>query len=199
MLTMSSEVSYEQTGRRHQKARTRAVLVDAARELIAVGASPTVEDAAARASISRATAYRYFPNQRALLAAARPELDPGTLLEPDAPEDPELRLESVVDGILRLTLEHEHTLRTMLRLSLDPSAEHDLPFRKGMRLVWVEQALEPLRGRLDDAELRRLVHAIAAAVGIDSLVWMTDVAGLGREEACELMRWSARALLTAAL
>jgi hypothetical protein len=36
-------------------------------------------------------------------------------------------------------------------------------------------------------------------VGIDSLVWLTDIAGLSRAEAVELMRWSARALLLTAL
>jgi hypothetical protein len=41
------------------------------------------------------------------------------------------------------------------------------------------------------------VHAIAAAVGIDALVWLTDIAGVSREEAVDVMRWSARALLRA--
>jgi hypothetical protein len=40
-----------------------------------------------------------------------------------------------------------------------------------------------------------LVLATRAACGIEALVWLTDVAGLSREEAVELMRWSARALL----
>lgn len=48
-------------------------------------------------------------------------------------------------------------------------------------------------------ELHRLVHAIAAGVGIDTLVWLTDIAGLSREEAVDVMRWLARGLLQAAL
>ena len=48
-------------------------------------------------------------------------------------------------------------------------------------------------------ELRRLVLAIRAACGIEALVWLTDVAGLSRQEASELMRWSALALLRTAL
>jgi hypothetical protein len=47
--------------------------------------------------------------------------------------------------------------------------------------------------------MARLVRAIRAAVGIEALVWLCDVAGLSREEAQELMRWSARALLRATL
>ena len=63
------------------------------------------------------------------------------------------------------------------------------------RIGWIEDALAPLRGRLPDPELRRLVLAIRATTGIEALVWLTDIAGLSREEASELMRSSARALL----
>ncbi len=50
--------SYELSGRRHQKARTRDALVAAARALLAQGTTPTVEEAAAAAAVSRTTAYR---------------------------------------------------------------------------------------------------------------------------------------------
>jgi hypothetical protein len=45
----------------------------------------------------------------------------------------------------------------------------------------------------------RLVLAIRSATGIEALVWLTDVAGLSREEATALMRGSAQALLESAL
>src|SRR5271165_6211507 len=81
-------VPYELTGRHQQKARTRQALVEATRRLLAEGADPTVEEAAAGARISRTTAYRYFPNQRTLLAAAHPETDQASLLPRDPPTDP---------------------------------------------------------------------------------------------------------------
>jgi AcrR family transcriptional regulator len=198
---MSMSISYEKTGRTSQKARTRGALVGAARELMAAGANPTVEQAAAAASIARATAYRYFPNQRALLTATFPELAGASLLGDSPPAGAEARLEIVVDAIARQTLEHEPEMRNMLRLSLepDPAQRADLPFRKGRRIVWVADALAPLRGQLPAPELERVVYAIAAAVGIDALVWLTDIAGLSRDEAVEVMRWSARGLLRAAL
>jgi len=56
-----------------------------------------------------------------------------------------------------------------------------------------------LKGRMPDARLERLVLAIAAGVGIDALIWLTDIAGLSREQAVEVMRWSAVALLRSAL
>jgi hypothetical protein len=45
------------------------------------------------------------------------------------------------------------------------------------------------------AQLRRLAIAIRSAIGIEALVWLTDVAGLSRDEVIELMQWSAQALL----
>ena len=198
---MSMSISYERTGRTSQKARTRAALIEATRALFARGTTPTVEEAAAEAAISRATAYRYFPNQRALVAAAYPEIEAISLLGPDPPADVGARLDAVVAKILETTLGSEPELRAMLRLSLDPDspAPSHTPLRKGRRIIWVEDALSPLRDELSGADFDRLVYAIAAAVGIDTLVWMTDVAGLTREQAGELMRWSARALLSAAL
>jgi len=194
-------ISYETTGRTSQKARTREALLGAVGDLMAQGVTPTVEQAATAASISRATAYRYFPNQRALLTATFPELTEASLLGERPPDDPGARLEIVVEAITRQCVRHEPELRNMLRLSLEPGPADrgDLPFRKGRRIGWVAEALEPLRGRVPEADLRRLVHAIAATVGIDALVWLTDIAGLSREHAVDVMRWSARALLQAAI
>src|SRR4029453_13904364 len=104
---MSMAISYEEIGRTRQKARTRAALVDAAREVLSKGTTPTVGEAAEVAAVSRATAYRYFPNQRALLVAAHPEIEAASLLEPDAPGDPGERLERTVTELLRLTVETE--------------------------------------------------------------------------------------------
>ena len=41
--------------------------------------------------------------------------------------------------------------------------------------------------------------AIRATFGIEALVWLTDVAGLSREDAVDLMRSSARTLLRSAI
>jgi AcrR family transcriptional regulator len=194
--------SYEASGRKRQKARTRSALVDAARELLAAGTNPTVEQAADRAGVARATAYRYFPNQSDLLVATYPELDAPSLLEdPARRAGPAGRLEEVARSLTRQMIEHEPELRAMLRLSLEPAASgsRDLPFRKGRRIGWVADALEPLREEMSKSEFDRLVHAIAASLGIEALVWLTDIANLSREDAAEVMQWSATAILRAAL
>ena len=198
---MSKSSPYELTGRTNQKARTRAAMLAAARELLAEGTSPTVEQAAERAAVSRTTAYRYFPNQRALLVATYPELDAPSLLDGDAPTGAAARLEIVTEAIARQILEYEPELRAMLRLSLElPAPAPDaLPLRRGRAIGWLEDALAPLRQRMSESELRRLALQIRATLGIEALVWLTDIGGLSREEAAELMRSSARALLWAAL
>lgn len=190
-------VAYEQTGRTRQKMRTRNELIAAARALVAQGGSaPTVEEAAAAAAVSRTTAYRYFPNQKALLIAAHPETDTASLLPPDIGDDAGERLAAAVQAFIRLVLESEPQQRTMLRISLEgDSAPREMPLRKGRAIAWFEDALAPLRPRLTEQGVHRLAIAIRGAVGIESLVWLTDVAGLSHDEAANLMQWSAHALL----
>lgn len=193
--------AYELSGRTGQKQRTRSALVAAARNLVASGLTPTVEQVAAEAGISRAAAYRYFANQRSLLAAAHPEIGATSLLPDDPPTDAAERLAAVMRGFTELILDTEAQQRTMLRLSLaaDPAERGALPLRQGRAIGWIEEALAPVRDELPDGALHDLVLAIRSAAGIEALVWLTDVAGLSRGEAARLMSWSAQAMLHAAL
>ena len=191
-------VPYTSTGRVRQKSRTHDALVAAARALLARGVSPRVEDAAAEAGISRTTAYRYYPNQRALLLAAHPEIEHDSLLPPDPPADVEARLELTIREFTRLTVEWEPQLRTQLRLSLEPDAEQPA-LRQGRAIGWIEDALTPLHESHPGVDTHRLAVAIRSATGIESLVWLTDIAGLSRAAAAELMWESARAILRAAV
>jgi hypothetical protein len=50
-----------------------------------------------------------------------------------------------------------------------------------------------------EPELRQLVYGIGATLGIEVLVWLTDMGMLSREEAVEVMRSNARTLLRSAL
>jgi AcrR family transcriptional regulator len=191
---------YESQGRTRQKARTRAALLAATRKLLAEGITPTVEQAAERAEISASTAYRYFPNQRALLVATYPQIEAESLLGPDSPSDPVARLDLVTKRLGDMLLDNEPELRTALRLSLESPAERDsLLLRRGRALGWIEEALEPLRAQIGGPKVHRLALAIRAALGPEPLVWLTDIGGLSSEEAVELMRSSAGTLFRAAL
>ena len=190
---------YELGGRSNQKQRTREALVAAARAQVGEGRTPTVEEAATAAGISRTTAYRYFPNQPSLLAAAQPETVATSMLSEAASDDPAERLEEVVRAFVGLIVDTESQQRTMLRLSLEADRGEGLPLRQGRAITWITEALEPLKGQLSDAEIHNLVLAIRSATGIEALVWLTDIGGLSPAKAAELMQWSARSMLQAAM
>jgi len=159
---MGMSIPYELTGRGEQKSRTKEALVRAAHALLAQGTTPTVEQAAAAAAVARTTAYRYFPNQRALLVAAHPEIEKHSLLPDDAPADPEKRLDVVIDSFVRRNVQTEPQLRAMLRLSLetDPALRAQLILRRGRAIEWIEDALAPLQETMSKPELHRLALAI---------------------------------------
>jgi AcrR family transcriptional regulator len=194
---MAMPVPYERTGRTAQKSRTRQALVEATRTLLRDGQTPNVEDAAQHAGISRTTAYRYFPNQRSLLLAAHPQISPDTLLPPDAPDDVNLRLDAVIAAFTRYNFEWEPQLRASLKVSLENKEQPAL--RQGRAIAWIEDALAPPRHSHPDVDVRRLAVAIRSATGIESLIWLIDVAGYTRDQAAALVLATARALLAAAV
>src|SRR4051794_14164812 len=168
--------------------------------------TPRVEDAAARAGISRTTAYRYFANQRSLLVAAQPQIHPQTLLAPDAPVDPRARLDTFMAAFTQYNFRWEPQLRSALRLSLEPQAPQPIPaepqrplLRRGRAIAWVEDALAPLQHSHPHIDRHGLAVAIRSATGLESLIWLLDVAGQTREQAAETVRRTAQALLDAAV
>jgi AcrR family transcriptional regulator len=197
-------VPYEAGGRTRQKSRTRRALVDACQELLGEGLTPRVEDAAERAGISRTTAYRYFPNQRSLIVAAQPQIQPETLLGDDAPTEIRPRLDAFMAAFTAYNVEWEPQLRAALRLSLEPAAANagvtERPVLRGGRAIgWIEHALEPLRNTHPHIDVRDLAVAIRSATGIESLIWLRDIAGQGPDAAARTVRRTANALLDAAL
>jgi AcrR family transcriptional regulator len=198
-----------QDGRVNQKERTRAALVDAATVLFREGASPTVAEAAEKAKVSRATAYRYFPTQESLLlevAAVSPVVTPveKTIAELSG-DDVEARLMRVFDSFTPIVLEQEAPLRAALGVYLDTWLEarrdgKEAPkVREGRRMRWLDATLAPARGQLTKRQWERLRAALALTLGIDAVVVMKDVCHLDDAETEETLRWTASALLRAAL
>jgi AcrR family transcriptional regulator len=180
------------------KSRTRRALVAATRDLLTAGLTPKVEDAAERAGVSRTTAYRYFPNQRSLLVAARPTISPDSLMPPDAPAEPGARLDALMTAFTDYNFTWEPQLRTSLRLSLEPAADQPV-LRQGRAIGWIAEALTPLRNSHPRLDVDRLAVAIRSATGIETLVWLLDVAGYTREQATVTVKATAQALLDAAV
>jgi len=189
------------------KERTMRLLREAARELLRTGGPLTVPAAAELAGVSRATAYRYFPNNDAVVLHATMSLADNPLEDsgwapPTAASSGELaaRAADLVRATAAWAFDHETELRTFLRLSLAPEREGQEP-RRGLtnRGRWINSLLEGLPSDVPPSARERLAAALIPLFGADAIVWTTDMAELPRDQAIELLVWMAQALIAATL
>jgi AcrR family transcriptional regulator len=184
--------------RERQKSRTRQALIAAADELYAEGVVPTVAAVAERADVARATAYRYFPTQEALLVETTFLGDSDVLREipalADTVSDPGERMAQAAKTGAEWTLGREARLRMLLRASLDPTGTTTRPAR---RRGYIAALLEPLE--LPPATHERLAAALTLLFGIDPIVALTDNSDIERERIPDVLGWTARRLVEAAL
>ena len=200
-------------GRANQKARTRTALLQAAMELVREGRPPSIPEAADRALISVATAYRYFPSADELwfeASAAALEFEPA-LVEANeriaaAGDDPVARLEAWVRSAGFTMIDNQAPFRRLAKGALeqwfsqvDTPVEHRVPMRQGRRNDYIAVVVEPLRGQLTDDDVDRIAHALGVVVGTDAMLALTDGVGLDGDDAKQAMLDAARWLLTGAL
>lgn len=194
-------------GRWRQRQRTRKDLLQAASRLLKDGRKPSLEEVADEAQVSRATAYRYFPNVDALLVEAPLDLAvPGPedlFADAAAPQDPVERLERVDDALHAMIAANEAPLRLMLARAIErPVAapgDGELPLRQNRRAPLIEAALAPAAGRIAPPDLAALRSALALFEGPETMIVFKDVLQLDDEEARRVRRWALRALTEAAL
>jgi len=183
----------------NQKRRTRAALLQAARELLGEGLTPSLQEIADRAEISRATTYRYFSDldlllQEAALDGIAQQVDQLRLGSPDdAMVDVEERVARTVTRIIDMVLENEALFRVYLRGVI--VGEEREP-RGARRVRWLSEALGDA---LPPAIATRVVHAISLLTGIETVIVTRDVLGLDEAATRELTVWTARAILAAAM
>jgi AcrR family transcriptional regulator len=192
-------------GRPAQRLRTRKDLLRAAARLMKQGGSPTLEEVAAEAMVSRATAYRYFPDVGALLAEASIDVqlpDASELFGSGASDDPVARLDAVDKALHDVVLEHEPQMRRMLAHTVMRAAqtgsEDPTPARQNRRSPLIAAALAPARAQFSPAALRKLEHALALIIGTEGVIVSKDVLQMDDAEARRTKRWAIRALVEAA-
>ena len=192
-------------GRQSQKSRTRRDLLRAAARLVKDGRKPTLEEIAEEALVSRATAYRYFPNVEALLSEASfdlavPEAD--ALFRSDTSTDPVSRLTRVDVALHDMILANEASLRLMLAHALQRGLtgedETDLPKRQNRRTPLIEAALAPARKEFKPASLAMLSKALALILGPEAVMIFKDVLQTDDAQARRVKKWAIRALVDAA-
>lgn len=111
--------------RANQKRRTRKDLLQAAARLMKEGRTPSLEEIAEEALVSRATAYRYFPNVEALLIEAPLDLalpDEEQMFRGSPAADPVARMERVDKAFHDMILDNETPLRLMLAKTMERRA-----------------------------------------------------------------------------
>jgi AcrR family transcriptional regulator len=192
-----------QSGRVHQKERTRAAIVDAARELVRGGGDVTMPAVAAAARVSEATAYRYFPDLASLLRQADVSVwpSPADALEPVVhSRDPVERVAYATEFLLRGVLAYQGGVRAMISAAITrPDANSARP---GHRFGLIDEALAPLNETLAVTHpdvVAQLKRDLAVIVSAEALFILTDLCHLAPEEAIASAVRTARTVTQAAL
>lgn len=192
-------------GRISQKLRTRNAIMEAAAKLISAGRTFTLEEVAATAEVSRATAYRYFPNPDALLLETQLHLlvrTPDELFPSDEGEPAE-RARRVLDHLQDMTRDNEPAFRQFMRGTMDQwlasGGKPVAPLRGARRLALLRKALEPANQQMDAKSHDRLVKALAMVVSMETYFAGRDICQLPPERISETMSWVVEVLVRASL
>jgi AcrR family transcriptional regulator len=176
-------------GRANQKARTRTVILEACGELVRSGAEVSMPEVAARAMVSEATAYRYFPDLISLLQEALEGLwpAPDQALAPVAQSrDPVERITFACAYLLRGVHAYQGAVRAMISYTMTAPARARA--RPGIRFGLIDYALAPFEapanphGLAADA-MTRLKQDLALVVSAEAFFVLTDLCGLAPDDA----------------
>jgi AcrR family transcriptional regulator len=177
--------------------------VAAAKQLISDGVTPSIDDIAAAADVSRRTIYLYFPTVDQLLLDATVGLLSEATVDEAAHsdrhgDDVRARVDELVRALVRAAPEALPLGRKIIKLTVDAPQEDGV--RRGYRRVeWIERAVEPLLGRLSNQRYERLVSALSVVLGWEAMIVLRDIRGLDAAREEEVLRWTARTLVDAAM
>jgi AcrR family transcriptional regulator len=206
MLVSRQEIQIDAGTERGPRARTRRLMLDTASRLMQAGATPSVSDVAEAAGVSRATAYRYFPSQAALVQTVVDEGLGPILTWRSRSRDPRRRVEQLLDTAMPRVEAFEATFKAALKLSLDQWARRqagtlgsEARFTRGHRIDLLKDAIQPLQSSLPAAGFERLAQALSLVFGVEVLIVLKDMWGLDGAETLSVAKWAASALVEAAI
>lgn len=196
------------SGRSRQKQRTRVAILEAAARLLERGERPRLAAAAEEARVSRATVYRYFRSEDALVTEAtlaHKFLPTEEILDRPAgsgTDAPDLAAQAH-HYLYGYAVDHETEFRAFLRATLDlwlnSAGEMAESPRAGRRIKLFETALEGVRDEMRPETYRRLCLVLPVLSGIEAVVVTRDVCGRDTAEGLEAIEWAIRTLVAAAL
>ncbi len=211
MALSRQEVSRKNSGRVNQKTRTRTALLQAAAELVGEGRQPSIPEAADRALVSVATAYRYFSSAEDLWWEASLGAIERTMTEAEqgveaAGSDPQIRLETLIRSVEFQMLDDQVPYRRVALIAQEqwfrqadtPQSER-VPIRQGRRNAQIRHAIAPLDGQVPKKDLDRIAHALALIIGSEAMISLTDAVGLDVPTAEETLLDAGRWILDGAL
>lgn len=181
-------------------------MLETAIRLMQSGATPSVSEVAEAAGVSRATAYRYFPSQAALVEAVVDEALGPILTWKPVGENAAKRVAGLIDTGLPRIEAFEATFKAALKLSLEQWARghagtlgEEQAFRRGHRVDLLKTALQPLEGKISSQSLDRLAQGLSLVFGVETLTVLKDIWKLDGQETKSVAQWAAGALVQAAL
>lgn len=198
--------SRKRTSETGPRARMKKVMLDTAMELMERGVIPSVSEVAEAAGVSRATAYRYFPSQAAMIQAAVGEaLGPILDWHSDS-ADAEDRVTKLIAFAYPRMETYETTLRAALQLAISQwtrrqagALGEEQPIVRGHRKALLQEALQPLAGQLGKREFDRLAQSLSLIFGTEALVVLKDIWGLDGAQSRRVAIWAGHALVRAAI
>jgi AcrR family transcriptional regulator len=204
-MTVSNQAQTIDAEERGPRARTARLMLETAVNLMQSGIVPSVSAAAEAAEVSRATAYRYFPSQAALVHAVVDEAL-GPILEWSSDsDDARKRTRDLLETSMPRIDAFEATFRAALKHSLDQWAQrqagtldNEPAFTRGHRIDLLREAIAPLRDKLSDAAFDRLTKALSLLFGIEALIVLKDIWGVDAEVTQDVVLWAADLLITGA-
>ncbi|WP_192180580.1 TetR/AcrR family transcriptional regulator [Mesorhizobium amorphae] len=201
-----AERGVSQAAERGARARTRRLMLETATRLMQAGATPSVSEVAEAAEVSRATAYRYFPSQAALVQAVVDEGLGPILTWHSTSADPERRVAELFGAAMPRIEVFEATFKAALKLSLEQWAQRQAgtlggepQFTRGHRVELLKDAIAPLKGQLPPREFKRLAQALSLMFGVEALIVLKDIWGLDSRKTMSVTQWAAGALVRAAV
>ncbi len=181
-------------------------MLETAKRLMQSGVTPSVSEVAEAAQVSRATAYRYFPSQAALVQAVVDEGLGPILTWKSASNDPQRRVAELFASSIPRIEAFEATFKAALKLSLDQWARRQAgtlgtepAFTRGHRVDLLKDAIAPLKGQLKPRQFKRLAQALSLMFGVEVLIVLKDIWGLDSRDMMSVAEWAAGALVRAAI
>lgn len=175
--------------------------------LLADGHTPSVDEIAEAADVSRRTVYMHFPTLEQLLldaaigALSASDID-STLADAAHGDGPVASVDALAGAVARLAPTTLPLGRKIIRLTVDapPGEQSAGDARRGYRRVeWIERAVEPLRAPLSKEQFDRLVSALSLVIGWEALIILRDIRNLTPSREQRVLRWAARALVESML